>query len=194
MTTAVAKLLFRPGALHRIHEPAKRGQVEILIESPDSLSRIRAALCGQSLVATKYTRLLIDGQLWMTDAEFEHRTNSWVYTATGDVLIGGLGLGFVLPLLLVNKSVSSVTVLELSPDVIHLVAPQLKHKKLSVIQADVLTWEADKGTKYNCIFLDIWPNVPNGDDRKAIIDLKLRYRRFQRTGGWTRAWCEDFTR
>ena len=127
----------------------------------------------------------------MTDAEFEWRTNlAAIRAMRGDVLIAGLGLGFMILPTLEKREVSAVTVIENNADVIKLIAPQITTEKLQVIHADARTFEPQKRS-YDCVYLDIWANVPNYDDWKDIKKLKRKYRKALRPKGWIAAWCED---
>jgi len=155
---------------------------------------MRAARDGQPLTAKTYTRLFIDGRLWMTDAEFEIYTNQdFVNRAFGHVLIAGLGLGLIIEPLLKQSDVASVTVLERSADVIALIGPLYDNPKLTIVEADVHTWEPP-AKKYHFVYFDIWPDVPNSDQAAEIAALKKRYRKSLAVGGRTSAWCERNTR
>lgn len=77
--------------------------------------------------------------------------------AYGEVLLTGFGLG-ILPLWIASKpEVKSVTVLELSKEVVELF---LLHndmpKNINVIYADAKTYKTDK--QYDCLFLDHFPD------------------------------------
>lgn len=110
--------------------------------------------------AGTYARLHVNGRLYMTDTQMERRTNiHFVRNATGDVLIAGLGLGLIVVPLLSNDSVRSVTVIERTQGVIDLIEPHLRNPKLTVICADIFEWRPAKGTKYDAIYFDIWPDV-----------------------------------
>lgn len=130
----------------------------------------------------------------MTDAEFECWTNTeFLRKATGDVLIAGLGIGFIVVPLLKQRSVKSITVLEVNPDVIQLVGPEVESKKVKIIQADARAWKPGKNS-FDVIYFDIWPDVPNEDHQPDISALKRRYKGGLRDGGWMAAWCEDITK
>lgn len=88
----------------------------------------------------------------------------------GHVLIGGLGIGLIIIPICEKDDVLSVTVIEKNPDVIALVAPHIKHQKLTIIQADIMEWRPAKGRKFNSIYFDIWPdiNLDNLDDIKKL--------------------------
>jgi len=183
--------MLRAGTLHHRIPATRIGAAEVIHDSPDPLTRLRAARDGQPLRAQTYTRLFVDNELWMTDAEFECYTNAeFLSRARGDVLIAGLGLGLILGPLLESKSIISVTVIERSRDVISLIGPIYAGPKLTIVEADAGTWKAPKKA-FDLVYLDIWANVPNGDNAKEISTLKKRYRPALKTGGRTMAWCED---
>lgn len=184
--------MLRPGTLHQRIPAASHGAAKIVHDSPDEFTRMRAAMDGQPLRAETYTRLFIDDNLWMTDAEFECWTSEdFVRKAFGDVLIAGLGLGLVLQPLLESKVVESVTVLELSTDVITLIGPLYECSKLTIIHADARTWEPPKKA-YHFVYFDIWADVPNADTVKDICTLRRRYRSSLKKHGRTLAWCENY--
>jgi len=127
----------------------------------------------------------------MSNTDFERRTQREIMIfAFGDVLIFGLGIGLILPAILGNDKVNSVTVVELHQDVIDLVAPHLAHPSLKVYQGDARDWEPPNGEKYDYIYFDIWPDVC-GDYYEQTIELHKRVRKFRRKGGETHSWCRD---
>lgn len=178
-----------PGCMTSVIPEGIFGKAKIVHDEPDELTRLRAARDGQPLRAPKYTRLLIDGHLWMTDAEFECWTNMQpVKDMRGDVLIAGLGIGLILHPLIRNPLVNRVAVLERDADVIGLVTPHLP-KGIEIIEADAYTWQPPKKA-FDSIYFDIWKDVPSEDNREEIKALKKRYRPALRPGGWMHAWCE----
>lgn len=107
-----------------------------------------------------FTRLYVDGNLMMSDTDMENETNYEIMNkANGDVLIAGLGIGLILLPLFESKDVRSLTVIEKFQDVIDLVHPAYKNKKLKVICADIFEWRPSKGVVYDTIYFDIWPNI-----------------------------------
>lgn len=185
-------MMLRPGTLHQRIPAATHGEAKVVHDTPDEFTRLRAAMDGQPLRAEKYTRLFVNGNLWMTDAEFECWTNDdFIRKAFGDVLIAGLGLGLVLPPLIESKIVESITVLEISADVIAMIGPLYQHPKLTIVHTDARTWQPPKKV-YHFVYFDIWANVPNSDTRKDIAALKQRYRSSLKKHGRTLAWCENY--
>ena len=143
-----------------------------------------------------YMRLRIDGVTTMSNTACEYELNfDIVNQSHGDVLIGGLGLGTVPFVILDKPDVSSVTVIEKSPDVLKVVGSQLNHPKLSIIHADVNEWEP-AGAKYNAIFFDIWqPLRPR--DLPQVAALHQRFAKYLDTSdyeSWLDSWQADFVR
>lgn len=182
----------KPGTMHKLIPACKVGSAEIVHDSPSVLERLRGRIEGMPLEANTYTRLLINGCLWMSDAEFECRIyQDIIREAKGNVLIAGLGIGLILPPLLAKKTVATLTVLEINQDVIDCVKPHFNSPKLTITQADCNTWLVPK-RQFDMIFVDIWPNVPNEDQRREIQGLRKRYRPGLKRGGKLRVWCEDY--
>ena len=141
-----------------------------------------------------YAQLWVDGTLVMSDTQMERRTNHWLlHNAWGDMLIGGLGLGMVLPPLLDDEAVTSVLVLERSLDVIALVAPHYRHPKLTVEHADVFDWKPARDQRFNTIYLDIWPDR-SVDNLPEIARLHQRFKTWKRPGGLLESWEADHLR
>jgi len=146
---------------------------------------------GQWCPEGTYACLRVNGCLMMSDTRMEHSTN-WtvVHEARGHVLIAGLGLGMILHPILAKKEVLSVTVIEKYADVIALVGPTVKHKKLAIIEGDIYEWKPAKGTKYDCIYFDIWAEQST-DDLEDMRTLHLRFKPFKLKEGWMNSWRRD---
>ena len=130
------------------------------------LTALRAALNGHptSVVPPgRYTRLLVDGKVVMSDTPMEKSSNTrLIEMARGHVLIGGLGLGMVIwPLLAKKPALHSLAILEINPDVISLVGRHLPGgSRIEIIQADVFKWRPSRMMpKFNTIYFDIWPDI-----------------------------------
>lgn len=178
----------------KILKPKRKGVAEIDHYTPDAFEIARNLFRGQRCSKIKVARLLVDGQLMMSDGDDEKRTNvEFVINAKGHVLVAGLGIGMVLKPVLANPLVKSVTVVELHQDVIDLVAPTFKHRKLSVFQADIFNWKPGKGTKYDCIYFDIWPAITT-DNLPEMAKLHQRFKAYKAPGGWMNSWMRDYLR
>jgi spermidine synthase len=150
------------------------------------MDRLGGSLHGQPLTKQKYASLLVDGQIMMTDAEFEQMTNvDFVREARGDVLLAGLGLGFVLGSQ-VRKRCSSITVIEKSADVIALVGKH--YPGVKIVHADILTWKPPADARYDAIYFDVWGDF-SADDLKTAAKLERRFRKHLKPEGWIGSWC-----
>jgi len=79
-----------------------------------------------------YRRLCEHNEVWMSNTQMERRTNQICTAFTGDVLIFGLGLGFVFELLNWGK-ITSLTVVEKSSEIIQMVAPYVESEKTWIV-------------------------------------------------------------
>jgi len=157
----------------------------------DLVNRIPAGSLGDVAIehvqvgGRLYVKLLIDGRCWMSDAPDERELNRVIVErARGDVLICGLGLGMILLPILAKPEVQSVTVLEKNRNVIELIAPAYRSRKLVILEADVWHWET--GRQFDVIWQDIVFDPLNEMDQVAALDAWLRP--FLKPGGWLGAW------
>jgi len=166
-------------------------------EADAKFTRMREVVTGgreRSLLPGRYAKLLVGGQLMMTDTRMEQETNlQLIRRARGDVFIAGLGLGMVLVPLLKKPEVNTVLVVEKSQDVIDLVSPHLLNmdvEKLFIFQGDIFTWNPDPSWLFDVVYFDIWPTI-TGDNYEEIKKLHARYRPHLKTGGWMASWVEE---
>lgn len=185
--------------LHETVPAVDRGRIKVehftVSEDDAKFHNLRCMINGDrwgTISPGTYTRLVIDGSTMMSDTDMELLSCSPIMChATGDVLIGGLGLGLILHPILAKPEVKSVTVLELDPEVIALVTPWLpKDERLRIVQADVFTWKPPRGTRYDAIWLDIWPDrtVDNLDEMKRLRKVWAPRRRWP--GAYLGCWYE----
>jgi hypothetical protein len=157
----------------------------------ESESRFSSLRRGGYVPSGRYAKLKVNGCLMMSDTYMEHNTNyEVVRQAKGHVLIAGLGLGMILHPILAKKEVLSVTVIEKYADVIALVGPTVKHNKLTIIEGDIYEWKPAKGTKYDCIYFDVWADQST-DDLEDMRKLHLRFRSYKVKDGWMNSWRRD---
>jgi spermidine synthase len=110
--------------------------------------------------------------------------------ATGKCLVNGLGLGMVLQGMLNKPEVEHVTAIEISPDVIALVAPHYQERfgdRLTIIQADALVWRPSKGTRFNVVWHDIWDDMSEDN----LPDMHKLHRSYGRRCDWQGSWGRD---
>ncbi|KKK53103.1 hypothetical protein LCGC14_3098140 [marine sediment metagenome] len=141
-----------------------------------------------------YTRLTKHDSVVMSDTPAELRDLFPLFGhLEGRMLFNGLGLGVALQGALDKQEVQHVTVIEISSDVISLVAGHYKERygdRLTVIHADALIWKPPKGTRYNAVWHDIWPDIC-GDYWPEMVTLSRRY---GKRCDWQSSWCRYQTR
>lgn len=153
--------------------PAENGAFKI--EKFEVGESFRAMLDG--IMPGGYVKLTHYGEVVMSDTSMEKRTNKYFcYTAHGDVLIGGLGIGMIIMAIQDKPAVRSITVLEKHQEVIELVARQLPfNDKVHIIKADVFAWKPAKGQKFDCIYMDIWNWINSDVYHEEMKPLKRKY-------------------
>ena len=158
------------------------------VEVEDS---IVARFRERHFVPGTYTHLTRNGKLVMSDTPAERRDHlAFVRAATGDVLISGLGLGMCLAACLRKPDVTSITVIEIDPDVIALVGPHYNDPRVTIINADAMAWKPEKGKTFGAVWHDIWDDICT-DNLPQMSTLNRRYARKAR---WKGCWAEGLTR
>jgi len=154
---------------------------------------LRCAIQGsrREIKAGKYTKLIHCGSVIMSDTPAELNDHlHFLYRASGDILVNGLGLGFIVEGLMSNPDVTRVTVIEISPEVIQLVGKHLENKyngRLSIINADALKWSLPKNKVYDFAWHDIWPEIC-GDNYE---DMKKLHRKYAKKAKHQDSWCRE---
>lgn len=174
----------------------------VISQSDAVFSMIGAMQHGRGTVRAgeTLTRLYVDGHMWMSDSPDERRDHAAIiHRARGQVLIAGLGLGMVALACAAKEEVDHVTVVDIDPDVVALVTPHLREAVkevrgdpdiLEVVEADIFEWRPPKGTKYDAIWFDIWPNLCT-DDLDEHAKLNRSFARFRTPGGFRGSWAHD---
>jgi len=127
--------------------------------------------------------------IWMSDTPDECRVHiGFLAEAKGRVLIGGLGIGLAIKPLIENPDVEHITVLEIDPHVINLVAGHYECRygpqKLEIIKADVFKWKPDSQMFDSC-WMDIWYDIC-ADNLQEMARLRRRYKKWCRKIDF---WC-----
>jgi spermidine synthase len=86
-----------------------------------------------------HTILLENLQVIMSDSNYEKMANyNFIENVTGDVLIAGLGLGLIIKAIEDKSDVSSITVIEISPDIIDMVEIESNfNSKVTIINKSI---------------------------------------------------------
>lgn len=128
-----------------------------------------------------YVRLMGHGECVMSDTPMEKRTNQWfIQNAHGDVFIAGLGIGLIVLPIQEKEEVKSITILEKNKEVIEMVGKQLPlNEKVKIVEGDVFDYAFPKGTKFDCLYFDIW-NYVNSDVYEEMKKLKRKYTKYKK--------------
>ena len=157
---------------------------------------------GQTINGTRrnvdsghYKRLTRNGHTIMSNTTAEIKDHIVFFSAAqyygGDILINGLGLGVALKVILENKKVTSVTVIERSPDVIKLVAGSFKDQRVTIIEADALKYRAPRGMQFTAVWHDIWDDI-SSDNLPTMSTLHRKYGgRCDWQGSWLKETCKQ---
>lgn len=130
-----------------------------------------------------YTMLSCGENSIMTDLPSEAWLHLEFYNqAQGDILISGLGLGFILEFLLQKDGVNSITVVEKEQDVINMVAGRFP--TVRIIHADIYAWEQDR--EYDVIWHDIYPMSRENVDQLNDLEKKFSAKKWQ--GYFNKEW------
>lgn len=170
----------------------QRGQWKIsrfVVSKEDArFSALRAAMKGRGYVpAGTYTSLTRNGAIVMSDTPDEMRDHSFaVRQAKGHTLINGLGIGMVLAACLRKRDVERVTVVEIDPDIIALVGPHYRDRRVEIVNTCAFDYQPPKGVRYGMVWHDIWSNIC-GDNLPEMTRLKRKY---ARRADWQGCWCQ----
>jgi len=146
----------------------------------------------------EYTRLRSGSVDYMTDLYEEwwsqRRAMEEALNRGGDVLVTGLGLGMFVETILRGEpsSISSVTVLEFSSEVIELVAPHLNvgvPTSLTVVQADAFEWIPPAGAHFSVAWHDIWPNPC---DPESVTESRQLIEKYAGFADWQGSWALEY--
>ena len=136
--------------------------------------------------AKTFTLLSIGGVRTMSDSLVEWFTNrDFLKAARGDVLIAGLGVGYVVLPLRFKQEVDSVTVIEKSQDVIDLVEPGVRWYNVSVELGDIFSWEPPAEAMWDTIYFDMFAQPLTAEQED---ELSSKFAPHLREGGWMGAW------
>ena len=122
-----------------------------------------------------YLALTEGNNIWMSLNPNEIETmKPFINKARGNVLVLGLGMGYV-PFMMANKSeIKSITIIEKDPEIIglfnSLILPSFKSKeKIKIIEDDAINY-VRKNSRFDYIFADLWHSPEDG--LSLFIQLK----------------------
>lgn len=128
-----------------------------------------------------YLALCEGGNIWMSLNPNEIETmEPFINKAEGNVLVFGLGMGYV-PFMMSEKSeVKHITIIEKDQNIINLfntlLFPSFPHKeKITIVRSDALKYDISH-KQYDYIFADLWHSPEDGLDlfiRLKTIDMGI---------------------
>lgn len=118
----------------------------------------------------KFPAVLEDGNEWMTLTPVDLDTcDEAIKAAEGKVVTFGLGLGYYAYMVSQKETVTSITVVEKSPDVIRLfkkhILPQFPHReKVRIVEADAFEYaeRVMPSENFDFAFVDTWRDASDG--------------------------------
>ena len=122
------------------------------------------------LINSEWLVIMEDNEKEAAEAE------DFLNSATGDVLLAGLGLGMVVQPLIDNESVTSITIVEKFQEVIDLVWSHVpQSNKVRLITDDIYTWTPDKD--FDVAWFDSWICPIDGTDPYGtyLTEMKTKY-------------------
>jgi hypothetical protein len=158
----------------------------------DEIGSLLYAMKGRGMPAgEEYTRLMRGGTLVMSDTPAEMRDHyGAVINARGSCLINGLGIGMLLQAIIKKTEVTDITVVELSEEVIQMVAPHYLDPRVTIVHSDAMEYKPPIGKRYQMVWHDIWDNICS-DNLPQMHKLHRKYgKRSDWQGSWCRSQCE----
>ena len=118
-------------------------------------------------------KLLHNGGVVMSDLPVEMADHmKFCAEAKGNVLIGGLGLGYIATKLLENGRVKRIEVVEKERDVIRLVAPYTD-RRVKIIHADLFEYlKAESLVGFDTAYFDIWTGTGERTWDEYVVPLR----------------------
>lgn len=134
--------------------------------------------------------LYIDGELWMWTIATEQRAQKKICDQTyGKVLVAGYGLGILQRQLIENPKVTSLTTVEILPEVI-----QANRDTFGQIYGKVVIddfFRMNGGEKYDCVIGDVWVDIEH-----EALELYQRFNSHAQSlikpNGKILAWGQEF--
>jgi hypothetical protein len=136
------------------------------------------------------------GNTWMSDVPEEQYSHQPVVDKLeGSVLIGGLGLGYIVKKLAMKDRVTSITVVEKSTHVITLVWKYLGvEPKGKVVQMDLFEFLKKNKEKFDYAFYDIWAGDGETVLKEYVLPLRELTEPFVKSEKRIICWQEDVMR
>ena len=123
----------------------------------------------------------------MKDSATEYYQHQWLWdNATGDILVAGLGIGFLNKELIDNHNFNSVTIIENSQEVIDMVWPYCAgDSRFTLIKEDIETWNVPAGSHWDIGWFDSWISDNPLSYNGYISAMRNKYSSYcDKVGAW----------
>lgn len=153
------------------------------------LQNLRMMRDGRGCYPGRYTRLAHKTRgVVMSDTTAEIADHFVPYRlARGRVLLHGLGLGCLLKAVLTKSDVAHIDVVEIDPDIIHMVGPHFDDPRVTIHAGDCFTYKWPPNTKWDVVWHDVWDEVTTDN----LPQMTKLHRRFGHRSNWQDSWCKS---
>lgn len=166
----------------------EKGDWKIEIVIPDCVDFNSLGMGRRVTLGDPITVLTCRGNLVMSDTPAEQWDHYCALRkAKGSCLVNGLGIGMLLKNILLKPEVTDVTVVEMSQDLIDIVAPHYSDKRVNIICANAFDYNPPKGKIYDMVWHDIWNNICADN----LSEMTRLHRKYGRKAKWQGSWCKD---
>jgi hypothetical protein len=186
----------RSGKIQIKHDELAAGTKVTIIGDRQAIFTGRCPAVGRLAAPRRVHVLSEDGVgTWMTDLPEELNQIAELLATTepsGNVLVGGLGLGVLARLVADRPKVKTVTVIEASRDVIALCAG--KPGGFQIVRSDIAKYLDASPVRYDYYLLDTWQGTNEATWWDTVMPLRRAIRR--KHGARPKIWCwaEDIMR
>jgi len=157
------------------HEPYKAGDEFSLIDARTAIMTGRPQKKGRMLSDGHFHCLSNKDGVWMKDEPREiEQAQNFIDVATGRVLIGGLGLGYVAHRIAKKTEVSGIVIVEIAREVFELVWRHLGINDKALFHCgDIYGFLRDTDLRFDYAYYDIW----RSDGERTIFEHILPLRK-----------------
>lgn len=122
-------------------------------------------------------------ETWMSITPHETESQELAYQhARGEVVIMGLGMGWIAANCALNPEVTRVRIIECDADIIRLYhqcgahesLPPEARDKISILEADALAWRPDPDDEVDFLYVDIWLALDEPQALEQVRQMQAR--------------------
>lgn len=169
-------------------------RVERFEARSDTIEAFRQAIVGRPVADGTYTKLVVDGKLWMSDTPAEKKDHVPALQMmrlqhAKRVLINGLGIGMVLKAALSFDFIEHIDVIEIDQRIIDVIGPHYNDPRVTIHHADAYEqmrrWPT--GARWDVAWHDIWRQI----DIDNLPHMERLHRSYGHRVGWQGSWSKE---